>query len=207
MRIHDWCLVSAEIFHDFHTSWLAHIKESLNADLLPANHYALAEQQAVEASDDTEYYLARRRSVVIRHSGDDRVIAIIEVVSPANNHSVDRVNDFCEKVSTALKSGVRVLVIDLVSNTNACPAGMHGAIWDSLLAGHYAASKDAPLTMAAYCACRPIKAFIEPTAIGQPIIDMPLFLTPSHYVTVPLVATYEQSFAGVPQRWRSVIEA
>lgn len=254
MRIHNWRLANAGIFHDFHTSWLAHIKETLNAGVLPSGFYALAEQQAgdygpdvvalkwgfddlhnsdphqpggsddcetglvalaeappavqlaVEASEETEYYLARRRSVVIRHSSDDQVVAIIEIVSSANKHSTDRVQDFCEKVVTALKGGVHVMVLDLLSNTNAAPDGMHAAIWDALLAGYYTASTDMPLTLASYCAHRPIKAFVEPTAIGRDLIDMPLFLTPTHYVTVPLKATYEQAYAGVPQRWRRVIE-
>ena len=132
MRIHDWRRVSAGIFHDFHTTWLSHIKEALNAGVLPEGFYALAEQQtgdfspdvvalhlgfqdlsgsptyepstgfdedkdggmvalaeapprvqlAVEAGEETEYYFAKRRSVVIRHSSDDRVVAIIEIVSP-----------------------------------------------------------------------------------------------------------------------------
>ena len=65
---------------------------------------------------------------------------------------------------------------------------------------------DSPQTLASYCAKRPIKAFVEPTAVGRELIDMPLFLTPTHYVSVPLGATYQQAYAGVPERWRSVIE-
>ena len=164
-------------------------------------------QLAVEAGEETEYYFAKRRSVVIRHSSDDRVVAIIEIVSPANKHSPERVHDFCEKVVTALKEGVHVLVIDLLSNTKAAADGMHGAIWEELLAGVYTAPAESPLTLASYCAKRPVKAFVEPTATGRELIDMPLFLTPTHYVSVPLGLTYQQAYAGVPQRWRSVIEA
>lgn len=256
MKVHDWRRVGAGIFHDFHTTWLSHIKEALNAGILPEGFYALAEQQAgdfgpevvalhlgfqdlsgsppyepaddgdtdqdggmvavaeappvvrlaVEAGEETEYYFAKRRSVVIRHSSDDRVVAIIEIVSPANKHTSERVHEFCEKVVTALKEGVHVLVIDLLSNTNAASDGMHGAIGDALLAGSYTPPDDSPLTLASYCAKRPIKAFVEPTAVGCELIDMPLFLLPTHYVSVPLVATHTQAYAGVPQRWRSVIE-
>jgi hypothetical protein len=42
--------------------------------------------------------------------------------------------------------------------------------------------------------------------VGTNLIDMPLFLTPELYVPVPLEATYNQSWSGVPQRWRGVIE-
>lgn len=163
-------------------------------------------QLAVESGEETEYYFAKRRWVVIRHSSDDRVVAIIEIVSPANKHSPERVHEFCEKAVTALKQGVHLLVIDLLSNTKAAADGMHAAIWEELLAGHYSAATDSPLTLASYCAKRPVKAFVEPTAVGRDLIDMPLFMTPTHYVSVPLATTYEQAYAGVPQRWRSVIE-
>jgi Protein of unknown function (DUF4058) len=44
MPIHDWTRVDAGIFHDFHLSWIAEIKRSLNQGLLPPDFYALAEQ-------------------------------------------------------------------------------------------------------------------------------------------------------------------
>lgn len=222
MLIHDWRQVGAGTFHHFHNAWITHLCEALNAGRFPKDVYALGEQQtgdmvavaeappkvqlAVEAGEETEYYFAKRRSVVIRHSSDDRVVAFIEIVSPANKHSPERVHEFCEKVVTALKEGVHVLVFDLLSNTKAAADGMHGAIWEELLAGDYTAPAESPLTLASYCAKRPVKAFVEPTAVGCELIDMPLFLTPTHYVSVPLGVTYQQAYAGVPQRWRSVIE-
>jgi hypothetical protein len=44
MPIHDWTRVDAGIFHDFHLSWIAEIKRTLNQGLLPPDYYALAEQ-------------------------------------------------------------------------------------------------------------------------------------------------------------------
>jgi hypothetical protein len=44
MPIHDWKRVDAGIFHDFHHSWIAAIKRSLNQGLLSPAFYALAEQ-------------------------------------------------------------------------------------------------------------------------------------------------------------------
>lgn len=49
MPVHDWTRVYAGTFHDFHTSWITHIKEALNADLLPDEYYAWAEQYAGQA--------------------------------------------------------------------------------------------------------------------------------------------------------------
>jgi hypothetical protein len=44
MPIHDWTRVDAGIFHDFHHEWISTIKRALNAGVLPAGYYALAEQ-------------------------------------------------------------------------------------------------------------------------------------------------------------------
>ncbi len=45
MPVHDWTRVEAGIFHDFHGSWITHLKESLNEGLLPSGYYALGERQ------------------------------------------------------------------------------------------------------------------------------------------------------------------
>lgn len=52
----------------------------------------------------------------------------------------------------------------------------------------------------------PVTCYVEPTAVGTDIIDMPLFLDPGHYVNTPLETTYRAAYEGVPERWRRVIE-
>jgi len=44
MPIHDWSRVDAGTFHHFHRAWTIEIARALNNGLLPASHYALAEQ-------------------------------------------------------------------------------------------------------------------------------------------------------------------
>jgi hypothetical protein len=46
MPVHDWARVDAGTFHTFHTVWISEIMKALNAGLLPAGYYALAEQVA-----------------------------------------------------------------------------------------------------------------------------------------------------------------
>jgi uncharacterized protein DUF4058 len=46
MPVHDWTRVSAGTFHDFHNAWIIHLKEALNAGILPKSYYALSEQHA-----------------------------------------------------------------------------------------------------------------------------------------------------------------
>ena len=53
---------------------------------------------------------------------------------------------------------------------------------------------------------RPRKAYVEPFAVGKPLADRPLFLTPEWYVNVPLEATDQSAWRGVPRRWRDVLQ-
>jgi hypothetical protein len=52
MPLHDWTKVEAGIIHDFHSSWIIHLKEMLNEGLLPAGYYALAEQHVRDRIPD-----------------------------------------------------------------------------------------------------------------------------------------------------------
>lgn len=125
MPVHDWTRVRPGTLHDFHGSWMMHLKEALNGGLLPAGYYALAEQPAGEAWPDvlaleavepvsdaqaeaaggvigavavaqrppqvqltvtaeSEQLSLRQRTLVIRHATGDRIVAMLEIVSPGN---------------------------------------------------------------------------------------------------------------------------
>ena len=64
-----------------------------------------------------------------------------------------------------------------------------------------------PLTLAAYDAGPPPTAYVEPVAVGDTLIDMPLFLAPDWYVSVPLEATYQAAYRGVPRHLREVLDS
>jgi len=44
MPIHDWTRVDEGLFHAFHQSWIIKLCDTLNADRLPADYFALPEQ-------------------------------------------------------------------------------------------------------------------------------------------------------------------
>jgi Protein of unknown function (DUF4058) len=52
MPIHDWTRVEAGVFHHFHQRWIGAITDVLNQRLLPAEYYALAEQQGAGFEPD-----------------------------------------------------------------------------------------------------------------------------------------------------------
>jgi len=97
------------------------------------------------------------------------------------------------------------VVIDPFPSGRHDPDGMHGLIWERLMAGEYSGVEGMPLTLVSYTAGHPIKAWIEPFRVGAELNAMPLFLTSGHYVPLPLEETYEQSWKGVPERWKRVV--
>jgi hypothetical protein len=148
----------------------------------------------------------RHRTLVIRHVTDHTVVALIEIVSPANIDRVHHVRALAEKIAVNLQAGIHVLLIDPFAPTHAAPHGMHGAVWEYFDSRPYVPPPDQPLTLTAYAADEP-RAYIESLAVGNVLPEMPLFLTPAHYVNVPLEATYQQAYAGMPSVWREVLDA
>jgi hypothetical protein len=163
-------------------------------------------QLAQEALDDLAFYLARQRTLVIRHATGDRVVALVEIVSPANKHTQQTLEQFAEKAIAALHEGIHVLVIDLFPPTHYDPGGLHGYIWHRLLAGTYQAPPGEQRTLVSYAAGYPLRAYVQRFDVSESLTRMPLFLTRGHYVNIPLEETYQQAWAGVPRRWQRVIE-
>jgi len=158
-----------------------------------------------EEAEMNEYVL-KRRTLVIRHSSGDRIIALLEIVSPGNKSSRHAIESFVEKAAEALYRGYHLLIIDLFPPTPRDPNGIHARIWSQFSKDPTPLPPDEPLTLAAYSA-GPVKhAYVEPAAVGARLFDMPLFLTPDWYVNVPLEATYQAAYRGVPRRWREVLE-
>jgi hypothetical protein len=182
--MHDWTRVPDGIFHAFHNSWITHLQEALNAELLPPSYYALGEQRAgdvepdlltlrsaedatdaeafddpsrepvrkpdsqdqndqknggmialadapprvslVERAEDVSFYLSRQRHLAIRHVSGDPIVALVEIVSAANKHTAQTLDDFADKVVAALRAGIHVLVIDPQPPTRNDPDGIHG---------------------------------------------------------------------------------
>jgi hypothetical protein len=153
-------------------------------------------------------YGVRRRTLAIRHVSGHRLVAMIEIVSPANKDRQGSLDDFADKVLSALSVGVHVLVVDLSPPGRWDPRGMHGAIQDCFEPSieAYDLPANEPLTLASYVADRIPEAYIEHVAVGAVLPAMPLFLTAERYVDVPLERTYMAAYADVPAYWRKVLE-
>jgi hypothetical protein len=152
--------------------------------------------------------VARRRSLAIRHVSGHRLVALLEIVSPANKDRARHVEDFASKVVSALDAGVSALVVDLFPPGLHDPRGMHGAILERLdpLSDPYELPAGEPLALASYSTGEQVETYVEPLAIGSNLIDMPLFLSPDRYINAPLKETYKAAYAGMPEFWRKVLE-
>ena len=234
MPIHDWTRVDAGVFHDFHLSWLPAIKRALNSGLLPPGYYAMGEQVAGPGNPDVlalrypdeptdgaggvalavappkvwleeDVYAAKTRSVVIRRTNGDEVVAVIEIVSPGNKSSRASFRSFVGKAVEYLNSYVHLLLVDLLPPGNRDPEGIHPEIWGEYTDKPFALPPDRPLTLVSYLSAERKRAYVEPVAVGRELPDMPLFLTPERYVNVPLERTYLEAWNEVPQRWQRVL--
>jgi hypothetical protein len=160
-------------------------------------------QVRVIQESEADLYAKKANRIAIRHASDDSIIAIIEILSPGNKSSRHAIDELLDKVWSIIDQGIHLLLIDLFPPTPRDPQGIHALIWGDSASPPPAGQS---LTLAAYHAVLPRRAYVEPTAVGSILIDMPLLLDEGHYVPVPLDATYQAAWRGVPQRWKAVLE-
>jgi hypothetical protein len=172
----------------------------------PSGGVAVAEARPRVSRRLTAPATPSRRTIAIRHVSGHRLIALVEIVSPANKDRAESVKAFADKVTEALRSGVHVMVVDLFPPGPADPAGMHGAIWSNFDAEPCSSPVDQPLTVASYLADWQPEAWLEHRAVGDTLPEMALFLTADVCIPLPLEATYQAAYAKEPLFWRDVLE-
>jgi hypothetical protein len=159
------------------------------------------------AETDMAFYRRKQKHIAVRHVSGDRIVAIIEIVSPGNKAARNPLRAFVQKAAELLDQGVHLLILDLHPPGRRDPEGIHSEIWQEIAGQEYVPPPDKPLTLAAYESGNSIRAYVVWAEVGDALADMPLFLEPGQAVTVPLEMTYNAAFAEVPRRWRRVLEA
>jgi len=150
----------------------------------------------------------RRRSLAIRHVSGHRLVALVEIVAPANKDRARHVEEFTSKILSALNVGVHVLLVDLFPPGPHDPEGLHGVMLQDLEDSdeRYDLPPAEPLTLASYVAGPLVEVYLEHVAVGAALPEMPLFLRPDRYVNVPLEPTYQAAYRGLPAFWREILE-
>jgi hypothetical protein len=162
-------------------------------------------QTRFTAQTEAEFYRRKKSSIVVRHVSGDRIVAILEIVSPGNKSNRHAIQAFVDKACELLEHRIHLLIVDPFPPGPRDPHGVHAAIWAQVQDDPFQAPADQPLTLVAYECDLTTRAYIETVAVGQPLPDMPLFLEPNGCVMVPLEATYMAAFAVMPRRWQVVL--
>jgi hypothetical protein len=134
------------------------------------------------------------------------VVAVIEILSPGNKSSREALRAFSRKAVAFLHAGVHLLIVDLFPPSRRDPQGIHKVIWDRLCDEPFELPPDKPLTLAAYAVDTEMVAYVEPVAVGDPLPDMPVFLTGQQYVFCPLEATYQTAWEQFPAPLKEPLE-
>jgi len=112
---------------------------------------------------------------------------------------------FLDKAVAALDSGVHLLLVDVHPPGARDPHGIHGSLLSEIGTEEYVLPRDRPLTAVAYTGGITVDAFAAHFAVGEPIPEMPLFLTRENYILVPLEPAYMAAWEDVPQRYQEVL--
>ncbi len=223
MPIHDWTRVPAGTYHFFHQRWIAAIADALNAGGLPEGYFAMSEVDAkgpipdvlaleakppmpVVSRGENTAGNARRADRLSIYLPQGELIAVIEIVSPGNKDSTNAFRTFVRKAGKLLRRGVHLLIVDLFPPSLRDPHGIHKPIWDQSKEEPFELPPDKPLTLAAYAAGSEKVAYFENVAVGDRLVDMPIFLTPDHYVPCPLEASYQVTWGVFPRALKGPLE-
>jgi hypothetical protein len=157
------------------------------------------------AETDAEFYRRKKSSLVVRHVSGDRIVAMIEIMSPGNKSNRHAFRAFVDKACELLEHRIHLLIVDPFPPGPRDPNGVHAAIWEQIQEDPFQPPADEPLTSVAYECDLTTRAYIETIAVGRSLPDMPLFLEPNGCIMVPLQATYDTAFAVMPRRWQTVL--
>jgi hypothetical protein len=78
---------------------------------------------------ELDLYAKKANRIAIRHSSDDSIIAIVEILSPGNKSSRHAMDDLLDKIWSIIDQGIHLLLVDLFPPTPRDPQGIHGLIW------------------------------------------------------------------------------
>jgi hypothetical protein len=153
--------------------------------------------------------LEKRRTVAIRYVSNHRVVALIEIVSPANKDRQNSVDDFVNKTVYTLSQGIHVLVVDILAPGKFDSGGLHRSICAAATEDDELSTDNSPVPSSTFVSYQTLKtrleAFIEHPQLANPLPAMPIFLNDSQYVYVPLEDTYQRAWDGMPAFWRNVV--
>jgi hypothetical protein len=132
-----------------------------------------------------------------------RLVAAVEIVSPANKDRAEHRQAFVSKCVGMLEELVSIVVVDVVTTRG---ANLYGELLAAIGQSDPVLGRDSPPPYAAACRfTKPqeqwlLQTWAFPLTIGQPLPTVPLWVADDLSVPLELEQTYEESCAllGVP---------
>lgn len=150
--------------------------------------YSASDGGVIDLPDSDEF------EILIHNVTDGKLVAAVEIVSPANKDRPEHRRAFVAKCVAMIQARVSVAVVDLVTSRQ------HNLFRDVLDAlGHAGTPGEPAHIYAAACRVRPWKrawrldAWDHPLAVGGPLPTLPLWLKEDLVVPLVLDATYEET--------------
>jgi hypothetical protein len=125
-----------------------------------------------------------------------RLVAVIELVSPANKDRPEHRNLFVGKCAELLRHGVSITVVDLVTSRT---ANLYAELLNFLKLVEPRWGNEPPTISAATCRLQPhkqrsrIDSWAYELHVGQPLPTLPLWISPDRAIPLPLETSYEQT--------------
>ncbi len=180
---------------ELHGQWPAMMVLQLARQLPPnytvAPHVHLGGSVEIDVAAIDEYEVR-----VYDEARERRLVASVELVSPANKDRPETRRAFVAKCAALLQQRVAVAIVDVVTTRDF-------NLYAELLAFHgsNASSVATPPTNLYAVACRGtlprqrwlLEAWHRPLTIGQPLDPLPIWLADDLAITLDLEATYEET--------------
>jgi hypothetical protein len=125
-----------------------------------------------------------------------RLVAAVEIVSPANKDRPEARRAFVAKCATLLQQDVSVAIVDLVTTGQ---FNLYGDLLDQLGHADPALAPDPPPLYAAAIRWRRgadswrLETWAHPLTVGQPLPNLPLWLADNLAVPLELETSYEEA--------------
>ena len=139
------------------------------------------------------------------YDGEDthRLVAAIELVSPANKDRPSTRDAFVNKCASLLQNGVCVTIVDVVTNRS---ANLYGELMERIGQADPAFDGGTPSLYAVTCrwAKRPRAGMLEvwshPLEVGNPLPTLPVWLDEDLAIPLDLEASYEATRKAIRYR-------
>jgi hypothetical protein len=137
------------------------------------------------------------RRLVVRQIRGNRVVAVVELVSPGNRDNRRDYRAFVDKATAIIDSKIHFHFVDAFPPPSWERNGFHASIWRAVTNKRYERPEEQPLVAASYAVDDEVTACVAPFAVGHTIPSVPLFLDDGAYVMMPFEDSYQSAFSEV----------